>query len=116
MGSVAPARGRSEDREDEEAGTVTDEMSQSEERWSEKRAAMRHRTFKDGKIVFDEDQCIVDCTVKNVSRTGARLMVDAWFDCPNEVELRVSDGAIFQCVVVRQIELELGVHFIDADS
>jgi hypothetical protein len=46
---------------------------------TERRTMSRHRTFKAGKIVLNEGQSVVDCTVRNVSETGAtRSCTIAW--------------------------------------
>lgn len=79
----------------------------------ENRNALRHRTLKAGKIVFDNQQCIIDCVIKNVSDTGARLEVNAWFECPDHVTLQIHDGPTHECQVVRHNETELGVKFLD---
>jgi hypothetical protein len=40
----------------------------------EKRAAPRHRVLKGGTLAFD-DGCSVDCTVRDMSSSGARIEV-----------------------------------------
>jgi len=79
----------------------------------EHRAAQRRRTLKKGKIVFDDQKCIFDCVVKDVSDTGARLVVNAWFECPDQVTLQIIDGPTHECQVVRHNETELGVKYLD---
>ena len=40
----------------------------------EKRAARRQRVLKDGKVVLPNQASVVDCTIRDMSPTGARLV------------------------------------------
>jgi hypothetical protein len=40
---------------------------------SERRTAQRHRTLKAGKIVLHQGSSVIDCTVRNVSASGAAI-------------------------------------------
>ena len=56
---------------------------------AERRAHPRHRTLKAGKIVFNHHFSVVDCTVRSLSATGARLDVPSTFGIPDDFDLLV---------------------------
>jgi hypothetical protein len=49
-------------------------MSNTEE---EGRIAKRQKVLKTAKIVFNRNQSIVDCTVRDMSATGAKLLTSS---------------------------------------
>jgi hypothetical protein len=42
----------------------------------ERRVLHRRRTYLGGKISFDDSYCVVECLIRDMSRNGARLIVD----------------------------------------
>ena len=78
---------------------------------SEKRERQRHRTYKAGRIAFDHSGS-VDCVVRNVSDTGARLDVESPVGIPDNFTL-VIDKEDFKkpCHVAWRAAKSLGVHF-----
>ena len=79
---------------------------------AERRAHPRHRTLKAGKIVFNHHFSVVDCTVRNLSATGARLDVPSTFGIPDDFDLLVEpDKALRACRVAWKDEHRLGVTF-----
>src|ERR1700721_2169755 len=70
----------------------------------------RRRTLKAGKIVFSQGGSVIDCTVRNVSRTGAMLDVQNAVTAPQEFEL-CWDGNVQRCTVVWRKVASLGVKF-----
>jgi PilZ domain len=73
---------------------------------SELRTTKRYRVFKGGKIVFNS----VDCAVRNVSATGACLMVANAITIPAEFELLL-DGDLQPCEVIWRRPDRVGVRF-----
>lgn len=80
----------------------------------ERRATIRHRTLKGGRVVTNAGYSTIDCTVRNLSETGARLRVTSIVGIPDTFELAMHDGRKFTCRVAWRSETELGVQF-DAD-
>ena len=66
--------------------------------------------FKAGKIVFNQGGSVIDCTVRNVSRTGATLDVQSAVTVPQKFEL-CWDGNVQRCTVVWRKMDCLGVRF-----
>lgn len=77
----------------------------------ERRATIRHRTLKGGKIAINEGFSTIDCTVRNMSTTGAMLRVSSVVGIPDAFQLVLSDGQAFDCVVQRRTGTDIGVSF-----
>ena len=76
----AASRPRAPYAEDSSAMAVDDS--------DEHRRNPRYRTFKGGKIVYGDGGLVVNCLIRNLSHTGAKLRVDKPFDCPEQVTLK----------------------------
>jgi hypothetical protein len=77
----------------------------------EHRAAQRRRLLKAGRILFGGGATI-DCTVRNLSETGAALEVTSPVGIPDEFTLVIgADDIRVPCRVVWRKETRIGVHF-----
>jgi hypothetical protein len=74
----------------------------------EHRIATRHRVLKAGSIQFGGGS--IDCTVRNISDTGAALDVTSPLGIPAQFTL-VTDGNHLPCRVVWRKEKRIGVAF-----
>ena len=74
----------------------------------EHRIAARHRVLKGGRIHFGGGS--IDCTIRNVSDTGAALDVASSLGIPTEFVL-IADGEQRPCRVVWRKEKRIGVTF-----
>lgn len=74
----------------------------------EHRIATRHRVLKGGRIHFGGGT--IDCTIRNISDTGAALDVTSPLGIPTEFVL-VADGEQRPCRVVWRKEKRIGVTF-----
>jgi hypothetical protein len=74
----------------------------------EHRIANRHRVLKGGRIHFGGGS--IDCTVRNISETGAALDVPSPHGIPTEFTLE-TDGAHRPCRVVWRKEKRIGITF-----
>lgn len=77
---------------------------------SDNRISPRRRVFKAGTIVFNQGSSVLDCTLRNISETGALLSVANALTVPREFELRW-DGNIQRCTVVWRKFDAAGVRF-----
>lgn len=82
---------------------------------NEQRRVPRYRTYKGGRIVYGNAGRVVNCLIRDLSHTGARLKVNAPFDCPEQVTLQIVDGPSYKCRVVRHEGTELAVEFLIQD-
>ncbi len=78
------------------------------------RTAQRHRTLKGGKIVVNDGFSTFDCTIRNLSETGAKLTVTSPWGIPQRFTLAMHDGREFACDVAWRTETEIGVRFLSA--
>lgn len=59
----------------------------------DRRQSPRRRTLKRGRIVFDDNRSVLDCTVHNLSENGAQLRLPSAVGVPDTFELHV-DGIV----------------------
>ena len=78
----------------------------------DKRIAPRHKVLKDGKIVSMNFCSVVDCCIRDLSGTGARLRCKDQAAVPNEFRLLMpADQTIRDARVVWRRGDLIGVHF-----
>lgn len=78
---------------------------------TENRAAVRRRTLKGGRIIFNAGRSTIDCTIRDLSGKGAKLQVTSVIGIPNTFDLSVGGGDRQPCRVVWRALKELGVEF-----
>ena len=57
-----------------------------------KRSSQRQRVLKTGKIIFAGGSFSIDCTIRNISETGARLQVPTTVGIPDKFTLVDAHG------------------------
>ena len=68
---------------------------------AERRTNERRQMKKTAKIVWNNGSSVLDCTLRNVSKTGAMMEVMSALTVPKEFELRWDNNAQRQrCIVV----------------
>jgi hypothetical protein len=77
---------------------------------SERRADPRQRMLKAGTIIYNNSSSVVDCTVRNLSKGGACLMVSSPMGLPEEFDLMM-EGARRRCTVSWRRADRIGVKF-----
>jgi hypothetical protein len=79
----------------------------------EHRIAKRHKVLKSAKLIFDKNKAVFDCSVKDISATGAKLLVKSSFSIPDDVRfLLTQDNTIRDAKVVWRKGDQIGVHFL----
>jgi hypothetical protein len=76
----------------------------------ERRIVPRHKVMKAGKIVVGKRASVIDCTVRNLSSTGAAIELSDAASVPPKFAL-CFDNAIRHCTVVWRQADRLGVKF-----
>jgi hypothetical protein len=80
----------------------------------EKRIIRRQRVLKSGKIIFADGNSVVDCVIRNLAVTGARLDVPTTVGLPQEFTLLdVHAGRHYAAKVVWRRGESMGVEFSD---
>lgn len=80
---------------------------------SESRIGRRQRTLKDGKIITMNDRSVIDCVIRDLSDTGAKIRCGDQIAVPKEFQLFVPQTRLFRearCVWRRGNEI--GIRFI----
>src|SRR5829696_10231895 len=84
---------------------------------AEQRRAPRLRALIGARIVFNNGQATVDCLIRDVSETGAKLIISAPVPLPDRFELIIPQKGITRRVrVAWRRATEIGVRFEDRGS
>ena len=79
---------------------------------SEQRKPTRIRALKGARIVYGNGTMTRDCTVRNLSAGGAKLVTQSAAGIPHEFELLFDDGNRKTCEVRWRKWTDIGVSFI----
>lgn len=91
-----------------------DVMTKSKHVSNERRAAPRYEVRKDGRLLFIDQPCFVECAIRNISEDGALLSMLVSVSLPPVVLLwEQRTGAIHECEVRWRKGRTVGVHFTD---
>jgi PilZ domain len=78
----------------------------------DQRRQTRARTLKSARILFNEHRSVIDCTVRNLSPTGACLNVASALGIPEHFDVMFdADQSVRPCRMVWHKEKQLGVEF-----
>jgi hypothetical protein len=78
----------------------------------ERRKAARRRVLKEGKIVFADGLRVFDCTIRDLSTSGARLLIANTVGLPDTFTLyEKSSGLLYPVSVAWRQANSVGVHF-----
>jgi hypothetical protein len=83
---------------------------------TERRRTRRARVFRGAQISFRGLRAAIDCTIRNVSESGAKLGVESPIGIPNEFELVQSGSSPRYCHVVWRQPTQIGVEFLDVKA
>ncbi len=82
---------------------------------ADRRLERRVRTLKTARIAFNFGRSVFDCTLRNLSPSGALLEVASTAGIPSQFEILVPrDGIRRTCTVRWMTQRLMGVHFDDA--
>ncbi|UJQ93992.1 GGDEF domain-containing response regulator [Mariluticola halotolerans] len=65
-------------------------LSGDDLREQKRRAEQRFRVLKKGKIIINGLNTVLDCSVRNISESGAYIRVDGYFAAPTRFQLQIS--------------------------
>jgi hypothetical protein len=83
----------------------------------EMRHAERIRSFLRAQIIFNNRMSTIDCTIKNISPTGARVALSDTLAVPAEFEIDIPQkGRSYRARLVWRDKEAIGVEFIDAKT
>jgi PilZ domain len=77
-----------------------------------KRNAARHKVLKTAKIISLDKKTVLTCTIRDLSESGAKLMVEISSAIPNEFSFyQLSDNTVREAKVAWRRAGQIGVHF-----
>ncbi|HDZ72287.1 MAG TPA: diguanylate cyclase [Aurantimonas coralicida] len=83
----------------------------------ERRAERRQRVFKRGTMYLRQGDAVIDCTVRNLSASGALLRVDIYFAAPDRFDLVVVGSGSKRAVETKwQSGNDIGVQFLEGSE
>ncbi len=83
----------------------------------ERRHQARSRTLKSAQILLNHHHSVIDCTVRNLSPSGACLNVASTLGIPETFDLLFdADKSIRTCRLVWHKEKQIGVEFAADDA
>lgn len=92
-------------------------MTQAPKLESDRRGAARRRVFFGAKISIGGGPSVFDCTIRDLSSSGARISLGHFQPLPKRFLLTINELGTFQCEVVRALGNDYGVRFIvDSDA
>jgi hypothetical protein len=78
----------------------------------ERRVQIRRRTFKGGKVIFNNGLSVLDCIIRDMSEHGARLELPTTVGIPDTFELIIApDRVKRRCQIAWRAERHIGVLF-----
>ena len=79
--------------------------------------AVRQRTFLKGTLYYDNRRASIDCVIRDMSESGARLMFEHPATVPDNIELFIPQKQqTLQACVRRRAPKEIGIEFSAAKS
>lgn len=80
---------------------------------SGKRSRARQRTLRSGKIVYNNQTCVMDCQIRDMSEGGCRVRVASTASLPRHFDIQITGMKERRlCEVKWRSPQELGVQFI----
>jgi hypothetical protein len=83
---------------------------------AERRSTPRRRVLKAAKIFINGGVSVFDCTIQDVSASGARLSLGLFQALPKQFQLVMNDLGTHHCELVRITGNEYGVRFVSAEN
>jgi PilZ domain len=77
----------------------------------EKRGGTRKKTLKGGAIVYQNGNCSMNCTIVDISDTGAKLKPADPVYVPETFDLVLPNGPTYRCVLIRRTKDQIAVRF-----
>jgi len=79
----------------------------------EQRSSPRQRMLKSAHVVFNDGHSTINCVVRNLSETGAKLKVADVIGIPQRFDLALPGTERRACRVIWHSATELGVTFVE---
>lgn len=77
---------------------------------------LRRTTLLSAKVIYNDRQSVLSCTVRDLSSGGAKLLFAATPTCPNQILLDLGQDREHRCEVVYRTGTMIGVRFLDGEG
>ncbi|GEO87141.1 MULTISPECIES: PilZ domain-containing protein [Alphaproteobacteria] len=77
----------------------------------ERRAHPRLRALKGARVVLPGGHSTFDCMIRNLSPSGAKIILESTVGVPDVFQLKFEDGSARPCLVKWRNATEMGVAF-----
>jgi PilZ domain len=78
-----------------------------------RRSEFRRRVIKGGKIVYNKRQTVIDCSIRDLTPGGAKLITQSAQSLPRNFQLEFMDGNVRSCELRWGQGTVFGVKFLD---
>ncbi|MCW5700711.1 MAG: PilZ domain-containing protein [Rhodospirillales bacterium] len=83
---------------------------------SERRIDKRRKTLKAGQIAMNNMCSVIECTIADISQTGARLEIPYGVEIPGTFSVSGGERVFRECAVVWRTNTQMGVRFLDTET
>ena len=91
--------------------TEDNEPTRAQYTGEEHRDSPRVRRYEAARLIFNGDRSVVDCMLRDISDSGARVRLKSLFDGPKQIVLEVIDDFKRSADVMWYQNNELGLRF-----
>jgi len=91
-------------------------MEAKRDPYADRRSSPRKKVLKSGKVIFNDSQSMIDCTILDISEGGAKLEFPSRQVLPRTFVLQLGDGSVTRCEVRWAKDNFFGVRFLDDDE
>lgn len=91
-------------------------MGPKQDPYADRRTHVRKKVQKSGKVIFNDSQSMIDCTILDISEGGAKLEFPNRQVLPRTFVLQLGDGSVTRCEVRWAKDNYFGVRFLDDDE
>lgn len=91
-------------------------MEPKKDIYADRRAQPRKKVRKIGRVLYNDSQAMIDCTILDISEGGAKLEFANRQVLPRIFSLQLDDGSVTRCEVRWAKDNFFGVRFLDDDE
>lgn len=91
-------------------------MKPKQDAYADRRAHVRKKVNNSGKVIYNDSQSMIDCTILDLSEGGAKIEFPNRQVLPRTFVLQLGDGSVTRCEVRWAKDTFFGVRFLDDDE
>lgn len=91
-------------------------MKPKQDAYADRRSQVRKKVNNSGKVIYNDSQSMIDCTILDLSEGGAKIEFPNRQVLPRTFVLQLGDGSVTRCEVRWAKDTFFGVRFLDDDE